>query len=879
MERGRLRTEPDAGFSDISRRLALLEATNVDANGTVKNIVQGSGFTMRDTGGGTFRFEFKSGPELQLLYNPAQNRVMQDGDTFTLDGIVYEFDISGGVTPGRTAVVITPNMTRNQFVDAIRAAMPATVNVGLDGTRLNFSGATTGSFTSLVNRGVATVDILNVNSGGAILIDFLAQDTAEVIAVRIANAINALAQPGISATANGDNVLVTNGASFVVQTVNGLYDRVSQNAISPSDVAPGGIVTGTTLLNGVLFAVSDRGGLYRVNNPTQASASRVVSSHELMSELRTSYSEFNSPDSPPVQVGCKTAHIPTYFSERTCKDESGRSIPLVSSKEYSKTAPPVFATGISNLTGLAFSTLDFNLWHESNSPVNLNDPAFPPIAGNGLPATPDGSRLTLTSDGERSWYFGFNSLGQNGSTFTTSTDPGIRNSIDFPGGASGVLESKQFSLSGVSAADQPFLYFNYYLQTQNENSRIGDGRNFMQDSFRVYAGLEDGSWILLTTNNSDRGVGVFDDEFDSAVSGSANTQETFDNTTTWRQARVNLGDIAGQSNVRLRFEFSTAGGFGWGRTGGRGPELRLLAGSRLSDGETVTINNTVFEVEMGASLFVPSGSAIRNNDTLVVEGTTFVFYNGQGAPPASGVVVLFSANQTAETVAQNLFNAIRTASYPVVSLTGLNFSTESATNGNETIAYASASGVNGTRMTVTGTGVIGDNTPDLAQQSFDIDMVRVDLERGATITINASATALVAPLDTFLRLFDAEGNQLAFNNDFGASTNSSITFTVTQSGAYYIGVSASANRTYNAVVRGNATAGGSTGGYQLDISVAPLFDPKLDGVRIQLPGPGKFPCRSTRQFFAKAHSARPVFHSMWTSMIRLDKLPFRCETR
>ena len=35
-------------------------------------------------------------------------------------------------------------------------------------------------------------------------------------------------------------------------------------------------------------------------------------------------------------------------------------------------------------------------------------------------------------------------------------------------------------------------------------------------------------------------------------------QPLFDNTSTWRQARIDLGDFAGDSNLKLMFLFSTA---------------------------------------------------------------------------------------------------------------------------------------------------------------------------------------------------------------------------------------------------------------------------------------------------------------------------------
>ena len=131
----------------------------------------------------------------------------------------------------------------------------------------------------------------------------------------------------------------------------------------------------------------------------------------------------------------------------------------------------------------------------------------------------------------------------------------------------------------------------------------------MRDALRIYAAGEDGQWVLLATNNdpaqAGSNAGLFDDELDAAVSGNTTVQRLFDNNSQWRQARVPLDLFAGQKNVRLRVEFSTAGGFGYGFSGGKGPEIRTIAADRLVDGETLIINGEQFEIEMGTSLNLP----------------------------------------------------------------------------------------------------------------------------------------------------------------------------------------------------------------------------------------------------------------------------------
>ena len=124
----------------------------------------------------------------------------------------------------------------------------------------------------------------------------------------------------------------------------------------------------------------------------------------------------------------------------------------------------------------------------------------------------------------------------------------------------------------------------------------------MLDSFRVFVTSDNGvTWSPLVTNNSVRSsTGTADAElptFLSATGGdyhqdkaNQRVQEAFDEpglpstnphgyalndfdqplpTTAvdWRQARVDLGDFAGKSNLRLRFDFSTAGTMGQGLAG------------------------------------------------------------------------------------------------------------------------------------------------------------------------------------------------------------------------------------------------------------------------------------------------------------------------
>ena len=249
-------------------------------------------------------------------------------------------------------------------------------------------------------------------------------------------------------------------------------------------------------------------------------------------------------------------------------------------------------------TGLAFSPLDINLWH----PVGDNGISD---TGRGVTDVPDRSRYPASTQilrGQTSFYFGISDtttpqFGVEGTAFSWQGDlvrgaqsDLIGNNYNLPGGAQGSLISSPLSLDGYQSADRPTLYFNYWLET--EGHQADAGFRTMRDSARVFASRDGGvTWELLATNNSDRSANeefAFQSELPpvaSVSSGISDTgywyredfgfisnpddplavfvptqrvQELFD-ASDWRQARIDLSEFAGESNVQLRFDFSTAG--------------------------------------------------------------------------------------------------------------------------------------------------------------------------------------------------------------------------------------------------------------------------------------------------------------------------------
>ncbi|HCO21568.1 MAG TPA: hypothetical protein DIT97_00280, partial [Gimesia maris] len=126
---------------------------------------------------------------------------------------------------------------------------------------------------------------------------------------------------------------------------------------------------------------------------------------------------------------------------------------------------------------------------------------------------------------------------------------------------------------------------------------------------------------------------------------------------------------------------------------------------------------------------------------------------------------------------------------------------------------------------VTMEGTIGDGS----ESDLDVDLFQFTLSDGEMILADLDATYLddgsvLSSIDGYLRLFDAAGNELAFNNDASdpetgvPSADPMLRFTALTAGTYYLGVSAAANNNYDSTTVGSGAT--STGGkYQLQLTL------------------------------------------------------------
>lgn len=106
----------------------------------------------------------------------------------------------------------------------------------------------------------------------------------------------------------------------------------------------------------------------------------------------------------------------------------------------------------------------------------------------------------------------------------------------------------------------------------------------------------------------------------------------------------------------------------------------------------------------------------------------------------------------------------------------------------------------------------------------DVDLYRFEAESTGEVEIQVAAAALgadtVAIVDSFLRIFDATGKEIAYNDDASSTTTGSLLkLSVTEGQTYFIGVNGSSSqaRNYNALT-GTGAAVGSQGNYQLSIT-------------------------------------------------------------
>ncbi len=419
-----------------------------------------------------------------------------------------------------------------------------------------------------------------------------------------------------------------NGSAAAVQGQPwGLRGEIYQT--TPGDL---GRTTGMAFLGNTLYGVSDLGFFYQIDIGS-GQATNVVSKGE----------NFRS-----MALGPQNVEGGRYANMLFVTMNNGSLVAMDTSGNYQSIFPNGIVASISTAAvGIAFSVLDFNLWHPTMQ--RSTD------AGHGVNDTFDNSRGSTTwlnnvgpssdsrqsdqTEGGASFYFGLETWQQDPAgadayfQYGTNAQYGIlnannhrdmsantllNNNYNLPGGAQGSLATNTVSLAGYAAADKPTIYFNYYLETEGQNTIT---TSQMRDSARVLVSRDGGaSWELLATNNSvlssNSAFGELPRFISPNVEASTHSrqqvQELFDNSGGWRQARIDLSNYAGESQLQFRFDFTTAGAM-------IGPNGTVQLGDpssfgSLSDKRHLLLNNSEgFYVDDVIIGFAERGEMVTNS--------------------------------------------------------------------------------------------------------------------------------------------------------------------------------------------------------------------------------------------------------------------------
>ena len=258
--------------------------------------------------------------------------------------------------------------------------------------------------------------------------------------------------------------------------------------------------------------------------------------------------------------------------------------------------------------------------------------------------------------------------------------------------------------------------------------------------------------------------------------------------------------------------------------------------NRLASFSNVGVTNVDLAAP-GASIY----STLPNNRYGTYSGTSMA------TPHVTGAVALLAAARPAAT-ATELRSAILAGTQPVASLAGkvatggllnVDAALRSLVNSvptdpppsepppsepppsagpfepNDSLAVATGVTLVDGRSSLTAS--IGDG----AHGQKDVDLYAINLSAGARLTIDVDAQSLPAAstLDSYLRLFDASGRQLAANDDTPGSLDSLLVFAVSGTGTYYVGVSSYGNSRYSPTTAGSGAAGQTEGDYVVTFTV------------------------------------------------------------
>lgn len=480
--------------------------------------------------------------------------------------------------------------TSGTFELQITAAGVTTVNVnGANAINFNDSGATIETKIENAIAGAGVIGTVTVSPAGGqfdtgttYTITFEgAYDNRNVTLSFLNSTLNNGATPLINTTINGDS----NGSTSSVQAGTGVFGNVFTTTDGNLSVLDALQALPTTLLNGATD-LQVTGGDLPLTDVSITFLDPSFTAINQPSQLLVNNSQMRNTDG--LDAGTPTFGEAESFVQITGAPGDGLPDSFL-----------IQVTGLNGSTGLAFSPLDFNLWHPTTRRGAVDEPGHGINTAYDNSRTPsaesrdvtDGLGTTRTqseAQGGHSFYFGLEEYSGGAVTpylnyEASNTQLGILNNIfqsdltssavignnfNLPGGALGTLVTNTFDLvsetGDESVLDRPTLYLNYFLATQGSADAVGGGT--MRDSARVFISTDDGqSWELLATNNSPQGGAtelpnfITHSQLANVSDDRQRIQELFDNSGSWRQTRVDMSDYVGLTGLRLRFDFSTAG--------------------------------------------------------------------------------------------------------------------------------------------------------------------------------------------------------------------------------------------------------------------------------------------------------------------------------
>lgn len=290
------------------------------------------------------------------------------------------------------------------------------------------------------------------------------------------------------------------------------------------------------------------------------------------------------------------------------------------------------------------------------------------------------------------------------------------------------------------------------------------------------------------------------------------------------------------------------------RTSAAGPAFtraQVMAAIRTAIESSILVNNGLMPLvkTMVAPSVIELDPSLPTAASVYVEGATSIRFSSifqkVGFPMPFGQTQILPIHEAPQPISRIVNNTIRGTDGSAAQFSG-----SPTAEPNDLLSQAIQTGVSSAHTGLyTRTGVIGDGTNI---EVPDVDLYRVNLDVGDRLVVDVD-TAAGGP-NTVLRLFDANGVQLAVNRSNAAPAHLDPTgvadggragidpfldFTALSGGTYFVGVSSLGNETYDPNSLSGRTAGtGGEGSYNIAIeSYAPRsFVLSIDSVNSNAQG-------------------------------------------